>query len=117
MPPYCEKHSRWYKNIDGRWECPMCHAEKQKPTKTDLRTVRQSSKVKLAEIMQNPENIPVVIEHINELCEVMDAAHDIVLDWRSDEELQDCTPAKVSDFLEWLDEGLTRIGYVPGRED
>jgi len=85
--------------------------------KTDLRTIRQSHHLKLKEMLKNNENIEPVVQYIEELREVLDAAHDIVLDWRAHKELHDITPHKIADFMDWLDEGLTRIGYVPESED
>jgi len=116
MPPYCEKHNAYYADIDGSWQCLTCHAEKCRSV-VDPRTVRQAGKVKLAEILKAPENIPVVIEHIESLRWIADIAHDLILDWRGDECLQDNTPAGVSDFIERLDEALVSIGYIDEQED
>ena len=83
----------------------------------DLRTVRQAGKVQLAEILKDPENIPVVIEHINELCEVADITHDLVLDWRAHKRLRDSTNPQIADFINRLDEALVSIGYIDEQED
>jgi len=86
--------------------------------KTDLRTVRQAGKVKLAEILKDPENIPVVIEHISELCRVADIAHDLVLDWRDGNKwIRHEAPMDLWEIMDRLDEVLVAIGYLDEQED
>ena len=91
--------------------------EKTETAQVDLRAVRQSGNLKLAEIMQNPENIPVVIEYINELREVADIAHDLILDWRTFKRLRASANPQIADFINQLDEALVSIGYLDEQED